>query len=460
MSLSLFAAAQECPERVALMEGASSWTFAELARDVRSEIARLRSRGIALPGAPRVARVDAQLDSRSVVTILALIEQGVPFVPVHPQLGESEERALTDPVAPLFDASAGPRAGAACCPGAISRVNDDARPLAYLATSGSSGPPHLAELSRAAFAAAALASAEHLGWADEERWMACLPLAHVGGLSILTRCLHGRGCVALAPARGPLELAESFARHEPTLVSMVPAMIDRLLAADPAWRSPRSTRAILIGGAAAPASLVHRALERGLPILLTYGMTETCAQVATARPGADPRRLVPLPGVRLREGDEGLEVQTPSLATRLLPRQADAEAWCADGWLRTADLGRVEPDGSLTVLGRSDDVIVSGGEKIVPGEVENALRACAGIADALVFGVPDERWGAIVAAALVRSEGMHANDARVRDCVGERLARFKHPRRVAWLEELPLTALGKVDRRAAIQRARPLLRAL
>jgi O-succinylbenzoic acid--CoA ligase len=299
-----------------------------------------------------------------------------------------------------------------------------------LFTSGSTGPSRGVVLSRQSLIANAQASAWHLGWRDDDCWLACLPFAHAGGLSIVIRSLLAEKPVIVGHL-GDIDRA--------TIASLVPAQLAQLLE-DPSWRPPPSLRAVLLGGAAAPPSLITAALDRGVPVLQTYGLTETFGQVATARVPGGP--LVPLPGVEItagtRESPAPIRIRGPMLASRYLDGTPIAPE------LVTADLGFLE-DGVLHVVGRSDDVIISGGENIHPAQVEAVLAACPGVRAAAAFGVPDARWGQLVAAALAVAPTFD-RDAALAHWYAQ-LPPHARPRRIAIVDELPRLPSGKLDRR-------------
>ncbi|CAN5792786.1 hypothetical protein BH11MYX3_BH11MYX3_13790 [soil metagenome] len=300
-------------------------------------------------------------------------------------------------------------------------------------------------LSRGALEAAVAASASHLGWRDDDRWLLALSTAHAGGLAVVVRCrAAGRPIVLLEADADRAALAAGLARS--TLASLVPTQLAMLLD-DPAWRSPDGLRAVLLGGAAAPPALLEAAAARGVPFLATYGLTETFGQVATSAPGraGDPRApLVPLPGVTFTAGTRAaparIVIQAPMLATCYLDGAPIAPAFT------TADLGFVE-DGEVHVVGRVDDVIITGGENVHPAQVEAVLAETPGVHAACAFAVTDPRWGQIVGAALaitapfdLRSAAAHWHAV---------LPPHARPRLVATTRELPLLPGGKVDRRAA-----------
>lgn len=429
-TLSVTDAAREVPRRPALVDDAATLTWTELADEVVPRARDLEGqRAVVL--APRA-------DRASVVALLAAIEAGVPAVLLHPRLTDTERAAQR----------------------ALAATDLDPATLAVVFTSGTTGRPRGVELSRAAFAAAARLSEANLGWRDDDRWLLCLPPAHVGGLSIATRCLLARQAIVLAPASDPDTLVEAIARHRVTLVSLVPAQLERLFAARPAWRPPPQLRAVLLGGAAARPALVAEAVRRGVPLRVTYGLSEACSQVATQGEHDPPGTLRPLPGVEVRVVDGVIEVRSPALLSGTLPRGAASVG--GDGWLRTGDRGLLRADGTLVVLGRADDVIVTGGENVDPLEVENVLDACPGVARALVFAVPDATWGQLVGAAVVPDGTRDAAELarEVAAFAAGRLAPHKRPRRLACVDELPLTAAGKPDRATAAVRLRSRLQRL
>ncbi len=398
--------------------------------------------------------------------ILASIERGLPVAPVDPRLSGPERQARIDLLA--TDRGVGV-AGMEV----ETRSPDDRRPLAVLFTSGSSGTPRAVELSRGAFVASARASEQRLGWRDDDRWLCVLPLAHVGGLSILTRCLVARRTIVLLERFDAELVSQVIERERVTIVSVVPTMLSRLLAGEPAWRAPSSLRAVLLGGAAAPDDLWADALSSGVPLLETWGMTETCSQVATAIPGGSSRAPVPLPGWSVRSRDGRLEVKGAALLTRYIGRDEDdgggdsgdsgdrpePSPLSADGWFSTGDLGTVNPDGSVSIEGRADAMIVTGGENVSPAEVERVLESVPGVRRAVVVGLPDPEWGETVAAAVEReadrlrpedpgtdAEADEQTERELQAAVIQRLATFRRPRTIIWMERLPETSTGKIDR--------------
>jgi O-succinylbenzoic acid--CoA ligase len=303
-------------------------------------------------------------------------------------------------------------------------------------------------LTHDAFIASAQASAANLGWQADDVWLLAMPLAHVGGLSILTRCLLARRCVALAERFDAAAFPEAIERLRITLASLVPTMLARVLDAHPGWRPPAHLRAILLGGAAASPRLLARAAERGVPVLTTYGLTETCSQVTTARYAARFAPLgegsgAPLPGAEIRIVDGRIHVRGPMR----MAGYWNEPPLAAESWFDTGDLGEIDARGNLHVHARRTDLIVTGGENVYPVEVEGVLEGCPGIAAAAVFGIDDETWGQVVAAALV-ADGAPPGDEVLAAFCARHLAAHKRPRRICFVAALPLNASGKLDRRA------------
>lgn len=462
MSLSLLEAARQAPHQLALVSDGEELDHAALAERMLVATAWLRAEHGASTG-PAALVAHADLDT--LVMIHALMALGVPFIPLHPRLSPHERGEVLERTAPAFviDArwSEAARTLAPADPDTLVDVPDDERPLAILHTSGTSGSPKSVVLPRRAFAAAARASEDNLGWKPDDRWLLCLPLAHVGGLSIVTRCLLGRRALVLFPPGTRLEAGELAAvtrRHRVTLMSLVPTLLDRLLALE-GWALPSHVRAILLGGAAASPRLLERALARGYPVLTTYGLTEACSQVTTQRLGTTNTGQLgagpPVDGVEVRIVDGLVQVRGRNLLSGYHPpgpRPLDD-----DGWLATGDAGFLDDEGNLHLLGRKTDLIITGGENVYPAEVEAALERNRDVGEACVFGVDDERWGQIVAAALVPGRGKQLDVDALAASLRGTLAPFKLPRRFAVLGRLERTASGKLDRRATASSAAPLL---
>jgi len=327
-------------------------------------------------------------------------------------------------------------------------------------TSGSTGDARQVLLSAGALRASAAATETRLG--GPARWLLALPTTHIAGLQVLVRSvLAGTDPVTVPP--GPFR-TETFAAASAQLASgagrrytsLVPTQLHRLLGSADGVDALRGYDAILLGGAATAPSLVADARAAGIAVVTTYGMSQTC--------GGCVYDGVPLDGVRVDlEPDGRVLLAGPVLATGYRGRpDLDAQMFVRRGgerWLRTTDVGTLEPLGVLAVLGRLDDMIVTGGAKVAPAAVERVLGALDGVVDACVVGLPDAEWGQAVTAVLVLRPGAPIPDlAAVRATVESRLGRAAAPRHLVVVDALPLRGPGKVDRRAAADQARRLVR--
>ncbi|MBV9095843.1 MAG: AMP-binding protein [Streptosporangiaceae bacterium] len=344
-----------------------------------------------------------------------------------------------------------------------------------IGTSGSTGAAKGVELSAAALTCSARASLARVGARPGERWLCCLPLTHVAGLQVLVRSLLGGTEPVLADRAEPRALAASGCAH----VSLVPAQLQRLLR----WRGGTDAgepgplagfSSVLLGGAAAPRGLVDAARGAGVPVVTTYGMTETC--------GGCVYDGLPLDGVRVAIGDDGrIRIGGPVLFTRYRPGGYGGAGSPPQGefggmgppqgrfggtgpaksggglggvvppeetqrWFCTGDLGSIDSAGRLAVRGRADDVINTGGHKVVPGEVAAALQACAGVRDAAVVGQPDPEWGERVVAVVVPADPADPPSLKLLCThVRERLPRYAAPSRMVLVDAVPVLPNGKHD---------------
>lgn len=335
-------------------------------------------------------------------------------------------------------------------PAGTGPVADDVALL--VRTSGSTGSPREVLLTAAALRASGEATAARLS--GHGRWLLPLPPAHVAGLQVLARSiLAGTEPTVLT---GPFR-AESFvaavagmaAGAGPRYTSLVPTQLHRLLASPAGTAALAGFDAVLLGGAATPPALVARAREAGARVVTTYGMSETC--------GGCVYDGVPLDGVSVDVGPDGrVAIAGPVLAAGYRDRpDLDAELFevrAGTRWLRTSDLGRWTDDDPprLEVLGRADDVLVTGGVKVPPAAVERVLAELPGVGEVLVVGVPDPEWGQALTAVVVAAPGGPAPDlADLRAAAGDRLGGPAAPRHLVLVDALPLRGPGKPDRSGA-----------
>lgn len=442
-ALDLERVAREAGEREAWIDEAGALTFDALAR-AAGEAA---TRWPALSPGDRVL-IAPRLDRASVVALLALLDARATIVLAHPRWSEAEQAAVAQRTRPRLVLDGGrQREGEGL--GGREPAHPRA-PAVIVFTSGTSGAPKGVCLSRAALVAATEAHAAALPWMERDRWLLAMPLAHVGGLLVVLRCLAARRAVVLGPDRfEPRALLDAAARSEATLMSLVPTMLERLLPARP----PPSVRAVLLGGAACPPELLARGRGAGWPLLPTYGLSECTAQVCTQRLGSERPRGVgpPLPGVEVRVREGVIEVRGPTRMEGYL----DEPPLAREEWVRTGDLGALDEEGHLHLFGRADDVIVTGGENVDPLAVEEALRAHPGVDAACVVGIEHPRWGQEVVALIVaRDPTRLPSEGALRSHLEAFVASYARPRRWLFVDALPVNPNGKLDRRAARERVR------
>lgn len=467
--------AQVSPRKLALVFGKQQWTFAELDDGAAQMCAQLTAAGVTagqhvallLPNGPEF-----------VLAIHALARLGAVAVPLNLRLTPAELRwqvTQADCAALLHIDDTAPAAAEL----AVRQINLQSlppspeaekwrrRPLNFDAvqgiifTSGTSGQPKGAMLTFANHFYNATASAFRLGVLPTDRWLACMPLYHVGGQAIVLRsCLYGTA-VVLHPRFEAAAVAESLRNDVVTLISVVPTMLHRLLDHHLETLRAPHLRCILVGGAALSPQLAHRCIELGLPLAATYGLTEAASQVATAAPDEAARkpgsvgsplmfaavRIVDAVGNPLPGGEIGeITVSGPTVMAGYY-RQPEATAQTLRGGeLFTGDLGYLDADGDLWVVQRRSDLIVSGGENVYPAEVEAVLREHPAVADAAVVGLPDAEWGQRVVAAVLSAAGAQLSPPELIDFCRARLAGYKIPREVRWVKALPQTASGKIKR--------------
>lgn len=296
-----------------------------------------------------------------------------------------------------------------------------------VASSGTTGTPKLLVHTHASIDAHARAVHAHLGVDPaRDRWLACLPLAHLGGLGVVLRSLVTGTPVDVWPAFDAARLVEAPRQLGTTLTSLVPTALDRVDAGAFRW--------VVLGGSADP-------VDRPANVVRTYGLTETGGGVVYDG--------VPLPGVAIRVGPDGdIAVAGPTLAAGRRRPDGSLEAITdPDGWSPTGDLGAWSPDGRLRVDGRADDLVVTGGENVWPTTVEAVLLEHRAVAEAAVVGRPDAEWGQVVTAVVVPRSGEDPPTlAELRAHVRRSLPAHAAPRRLELVAALPRTAIGKMRR--------------
>jgi O-succinylbenzoic acid--CoA ligase len=346
----------------------------------------------------------------------ALDGTGPAVLPVDPALPPQRQRLLLEELAPE-----------------ASGVREDT--AVVIVTSGSTGRPKGVELSAAALLASARASLDRIGARAGDRWLCCLPVSHVAGIQVLVRSLVAGTVPVTCDRVDPEVVASCGCAH----VSLVPTQLRRLLSAG---ADIASFGTILLGGAGAPARLLDEARAAGGRVITTYGMTETC--------GGCVYDGMPLDGVRVTAGGDGrLRIAGPVLFSGYRLQSGTVPAPLDDGWFTTSDLGLVRPSGQVTVRGRADDVINTGGEKVIAAEVAALLETCPAVGEAAVVGRPDDEWGERVTAIVVPADPAAPPDlGMLRAHVRRSLPASAAPRELRIVTQIPLLPSGKPDLRS------------
>jgi O-succinylbenzoic acid--CoA ligase len=457
-------AASARPNATALETTRGSWSYAQLHGAARAGAAQLAG-----AGAGRGSRVAIALPAglELAQAIHACLLAGAVAVPVDLRLSPAERDVICAGAQVLIDEPLDSARATEGVP-APSRHELDATAV-VIHTSGTTAQPRPIELTYGNFLWSALGSAVALGLDPNERWLCALPLSHVGGLSILLRSAIYTTTAVVHERFEEDRVLNALNAEGVTLVSLVATTLTRLL--DAGLERPPALRSALTGGGPVPAALVQRAHAAGVPVSLTYGLTESCSQatttpVAASSPegevGETPTTAGPplfCTRVRIAGNDadaDGLTEHAAALADApggqgeiLISGPTVAPgSLAADGWLHTGDLGELDERERLRVTGRMSDTIVSGGENVAPAEVEAVLEAHPQVLEAAVLGRADPQWGEAVTAIVVAREGAQLDVEELRAHCAVTLAPYKVPKRVSLSSApLPRTRSGKLLRR-------------
>ena len=474
------ALARERASEPAVVAGRETWSWADLASIADATASRFEVLGLSKGSRIGVVASDGP---GFVATVHAAVRLGAVLVALSRRAAAAElaanVAAVGAPAVIFDDATESAVRGAASIlggtapalipigqvvgSGSVAGGRDPARsdptdPATIIFTSGSTGRARPAILTRANHVASADAWAAFLAPRRSDRWLACLPFNHVGGLSILHRSVLWGVPLQLADGFDPEAIWQAIARDGISHLSIVGSTLRRLVAAGDGRRPPPSLRAVLVGGESTPADAIDAAIDLGFPIVPTYGATETASGVAAlptadwpTHRGSSGRALAGAEIRIVREGTPSsagepgeVQVRGPMVFAGYLGDAVPPVD--AGGWLSTGDDGLLDADGYLTVLGRRDRRIISGGENIDPLEIEAVLRSHPGIADALVVGRPDARWGTVPVAIVVSRPGRDVADAVLEAYCRERMAAFKVPVAFERADRLPRAESGKVLR--------------
>lgn len=306
------------------------------------------------------------------------------------------------------------------------------------------------------------ASALNLGLHERDKWLCTVPIFHISGYSILMRSQIYGMPVILHQTFDERKVIEDIQSYNITIMSVVSTMLRRILNELAREKLPDTFRCMLLGGGPAPLPMLEDCLEKQIPVYQTYGMTETSSQFATLSPeyclerlGSAGKALFPnqikivdQDSMELPPQAEGeIIVKGPNVTIGYLNRADETADKIRNQWLHTGDIGYLDKDGFLYVLDRRSDLIISGGENIYPAEIEGVLLSHQGVADAGVIGAEDNKWGQVPVAFIVKKEGFEITEAELLELCQQKLAKYKLPKKVFFVGDLPRNAAKKLMRR-------------
>lgn len=434
----LHRASKRWPGRPACVAGSRVWTYEELDCAVRNAVDAMTQRGVKQGDRVAVALADVE---RAIVTMFALWRLGAVSVHVNARWPHSTAIANLDHVGCTAIVTDGLKTDAirritvhelsseASPSGSGPGASDPQRPASIVFTSGSTGHAKAAVHAWRCHYYSALGSNEALPIGHGDRWLLSLPLYHVGGLAIAWRCALA-GAALVVPERQP-DFADEITRHRVTHVSLVETQLRRLITWVDSDCMETTLKLVLVGGGPVAPELLERALELGLPACTTYGLTEMSSQVATVPPEALDRaartsgRILPYRELRIDESGE-IHVRGLTLFLGYARRDGiDPPRLDGDGWFATGDVGLLDVDGYLRVTGRRDNMFISGGENIVPEDVERAMLELPGMTACVVVPVRDTEYGRRPVAFVQHDAGITVES--VQTMLSERLPGFMIP---------------------------------
>jgi fatty-acyl-CoA synthase len=468
--------AEHFPSKVALHFEGGDWTYAILRERVAEATGALAA--LEVGAGDRVAFLGYNHPDM-LVLLFALARLGAILVPLNWRLTAAEHKVIVADCGPRLLFCEPEFAAHARTLGINARVLDgkwreasvaptitgsDAHDMLIVYTSGTTGTPKGAVLTQAALLWNGFNSIHAHDLRQSDHVLTVLPMFHVGGLNNQTLpALLAGASVTLHRRFDPGLWLADVARRRPTLSLLVPATMAALVS-HPDWEKTdlASLRMINSGSMVVPDSLIRAFHARGVPVGQIYGCTET-APIATVLLRKDAHALVgsagkPAPHCEVKvvadaagtEAPPGVVgevwVRGPNVMRAYWNNPQATAAAFQHGWFKTGDLARRDANGYFWIAGRSRDVIISGGENIYPAELENVLADCPAVAESAVIGIEDRKWGEAACACIVRRPGASLDEAGVLALFKDRLARFKHPRRVVFLDALPRNALGKVQK--------------
>lgn len=465
--LCIFKAAKTYPTQPALVYQGQTYRFTDLAERCVPIYQKL----LAVPPERHIA-ISASNNLNTVVTLLAAMSAQRTIIALPPKNNPTQnkeilnrlqlnplvinEQSLQDWLAPS------PSESPVSPP--TSKRNGVSQPACILLTSGTEGVPKGVVLTERTFIASARSSEQNLGWMKNDRWILSLPLHHIGGLSILTRCLLAGTCILLHERFSTQEIFQSINKQNASLLSAVPTTLQRLVNNKDAYLLTR-LRAILLGGAAPSTSLLNHCKASKINTLVTFGMTETCSQVATEQYAPFTKTisqdgLTVLQGCQISIVDTNGNVQAPNqigqirIAGKMVMEQYIGQLPC-NGCFTSNDIGMLDDSNRLHVLGRADTMIITGGENVHPHDVENQLCALHGIEHAVVFSIDNPEYGQSVAAAIFTQLDNSSKDT-ILEAIHHHFTSHQKPRHIVFFSPQQLSYLpnNKLDRKTVITMAK------
>ena len=420
-----------------------------------------------------------------IFSIAACWKLGIPFIPLNPKLTSTKleyQISLLKPSLILCDSKNSQRIKSDMSiimdehyltdaftfkkkgTKALSTTIDTNDIFGYFFTSGTSNTPKIVPLKRQQMYSAAKSSAVNLLPEPNQYWLHCLPLNHIGGISIILRSIiYGIGIYRLDEFDDKIVKNILSKNKKIQAISLVPTMLKRLLQ-NPYFRIHTHFKAVLIGGGPIDTKMLRKAVERGIPIISSYGMTETCAQIAANSLFKPSGTYTPLSSVGTLFSDNLVEIRDekgrrqpvnesgliwlkgPQIIDRYYEND-HAEHFDENGWFNSGDFGHLNRNGHLFIENRRTDLIISGGENINPIEIEQALERLDGISEAAVIGIEDEEWGQKVVALITVTDSETHNLESVKNKLKGKIAAFKLPKELLIVEAIPKTSTGKIKKR-------------
>ncbi len=483
--------AQNRPEHLALQSEGTHWSFAELnqqatqlARQLTtinvqegSRVALLAANGLSFVACvhalTRLGAILVPLNTRLTLEELcwqlrdvhaALLISDANYAPLAARIGQNLPHLPRATFAPTESKDAG------IVLSELAETDISLRTLidldatqAIMYTSGTTGRPKGALITYGMQWWNAIGSALNLGHNPDDRWLACMPFFHIGGLSILMRSVIYSISVIAQQKFDPVAVNQAIIEDRVTIISVVAVMLQRMLTAlNTSGESyPSTLRCVLLGGGPAPQSLLEDCTQRHIPVVQTYGLTEACSQAVTLAPEDALRKLgsagQPLSPVQLHilhenrtavAGESGeILLKGPTITPGYAERPEETARAFRDGWFATGDIGYLDEEGYLYVLDRRSDLIISGGENVYPAQIEAVLLAHPDVEEAGVCGQADLQWGQVPIAFVHLHSGSNTSAEELLDYAAHRLARYKQPGAIYFVEQLPRNSSGKLLRR-------------